>query len=63
MGLRFFLFCRNDVIALSRTVGRLDDNCDVYLHHNPDLLYAEVLTREDRVSGTSCAARDGFINY
>lgn len=37
--LRFISLCSNDVTALPRTMGRLNDNCDVYLHRNPNLKY------------------------
>ena len=38
-GLRFVSFCRNNVTALPRTLGRLHDSCDLYLHRNPNLAY------------------------
>ncbi|KAL7538417.1 hypothetical protein ACHAXR_009314 [Thalassiosira sp. AJA248-18] len=37
--LRFVSFCGNGVTSLPRTMGRLNDNCDVYLHRNPKLMY------------------------
>lgn len=37
--LRFISFCGNNVTSLPRTMGRLDENCDVYLHRNPNLSY------------------------
>mmetsp|Transcript_24455 Transcript_24455/g.42831 ORF Transcript_24455/g.42831 Transcript_24455/m.42831 type:complete len:485 (+) Transcript_24455:165-1619(+) len=37
--LRFISLCGNNVTSLPRTVGRLHDSCDVYLHRNPNLTY------------------------
>mmetsp|Transcript_1728 Transcript_1728/g.3692 ORF Transcript_1728/g.3692 Transcript_1728/m.3692 type:complete len:458 (-) Transcript_1728:90-1463(-) len=37
--LRFVSFCGNNVTSLPRTMGRLNDNCDVYLHRNLNLIY------------------------
>jgi Leucine-rich repeat (LRR) protein len=37
--LRFLSLCGNGIIALPRTIGRLADDCDLYLHRNPDLSY------------------------
>jgi len=37
--LRFISFCGNNVATLPRTMGRLHDKCDLYLHRNPNLTY------------------------
>lgn len=37
--LRFISFCGNNINSLPRTMGRLNDNCDIYLHRNYNLTY------------------------
>jgi hypothetical protein len=37
--LRFISLCGNNVTSLPRTMGRLHESCDVYLHRNPNLSY------------------------
>ena len=43
--LRFLSLCGNNITQLPKTMGRLNDNCDVYLHRNPNLTYPPMIHR------------------
>ena len=43
--LRFLSLCGNNISSLPNTMGRLNDNCDIYLHRNPNLAYPPMIHR------------------
>ena len=43
--LRFLSLCGNNISSLPNTIGRLNDNCDIYLHRNPNLTYPPMIHR------------------